>query len=167
MGYRRPKIKEELMINNPLITNGFKIEVVKMHKMLVTDKGVVNDYFDCEAEPLVKMYIKAEYRSAYSRLSGKAKGLFGWIIYELESGKDWLWINKARYMKECNVSLNTYKPAVNELCVSLFLAKSIYMDTYFINPRIFFKGSRVNKYPGNVVIKDESADAITIKGKQV
>ena len=51
------------------------------------------------------------------------------------------------------------------MCI-VVLAKSIYMDTYFINPRIFFKGSRVNKYPGNVVIKDESADAITIKGNR-
>jgi hypothetical protein len=167
MGYKRPKINEEAMANNPLVSTGFKVEVIKMHRSLMTDKGVVNDYFDFEAEPLVRMYVKAEYRNAYAKLSGKAKILFGWIIYELDYGKDWLWINKKRYMKECDVSLNTYKPAVNELCVSLFLAKSIYMDVYFINPRIFFSGSRPKKYPDNVVIKDESADAITIKPKQI
>lgn len=80
----------------------------------------------------------------------KAKDLCWFIIYELNSQQDWLWINKERYMKESHVSLNTYKAAVLELDRYGILQPTVYKDTYWVNPMFFFHGDRIKKYPSKI-----------------
>ena len=79
-------------------------------------------------------------------LSSRARDLFLWITYELDSGKDFLWINKVRYMKECTVSLNTYKESILDLTTAGVITPTVYHDTYWINPLFFFNGDRIKKY---------------------
>ena len=86
--------------------------------------------------------------------SAGAKSLYIHILYELEYGCDYIEINVKRYMKENNISsINTYKDAVKQLSRYLIIYPSVIKGVYWINPKLFFAGSRVNKYPKNVVIK--------------
>ena len=145
---------------NPLVDSEFKIVVRKFKDgSWTTDKGnKVHQLKEIELEQdrFTKVYTRPEARKSVAMLSPAAKSLLIWIIFELEPAQDWLWINSQRYMDEnCLSSVNTYKTAVEELCRCLFIyaALSKYKDTYWINPRLLFCGSRINKYPNNIEYK--------------
>ena len=154
--YKRPEIKEELFKANPLVDSSFRIVVNKITdtKTFQNDDGIlIHKEFEMEKENVTKVYTKPEYRQLISQLSPKAKSLFLWLIYEADSGKDYIWVNKQRYMKENDItSINTYKTAIEELVTSLILATSLVKDVYWLNPRLFFSGNRVNKYPNHVEV---------------
>ena len=111
--------------------------------------------YDLEKENITKLYTKAENRLIISMLSSNAQRLYIWVAYELECGKDYLWVNKQRFMEENHIkSVNTYKTGLEELIRYNLLcptseAKKGY---YWINPRLFFCGNRPNKYPNNIEI---------------
>lgn len=153
---KKPKIDPSMFLSNPLINTDFKVEVIRF-----SDKGSfrtdgdihVPNVLELEKESITKVYTKMEHRLFMSRLSVGAKSLFLWLIYEVDSGEDYLWINKVRYMSETGIrSVNTYKTAVDELSRNLFIYPSLVRDVYWINPRLFFCGSRVKKYKGHVVV---------------
>lgn len=111
---------------------------------------------DLEKTPYCKLFVDAKRRKNVGELSSRGKDLLMFIFYEVETGKDYVWINKGMYMKENNVaSLTTYKTALKELITKGFLAGTAYASNgwYFINPDLFFNGSRVNKFPDKVVRK--------------
>lgn len=109
---------------------------------------------ELEKDASCKVYVDSNRRKMMVVLSSRAKDLLLWLIYEVESGKDWLWINKDRYMTECNIkAYNTYKDARNELIQNSFLQATTTQGVYFINPHFFFNGSRINNFPKNVVRK--------------
>lgn len=153
---KRPNIKPEEFVANPLINSEFKIEVLKFTdtKAFTTDAEQLHlpKEYELEREKAVKVYTKSEHRLFVSKLSPGAKSLFLWLIYEVEAGKDYLWINKQRYMEENSIaSINTYKTAVDELSRYLFIYPSLVKDVYWINPRLFFCGNRVAKYKNHIV----------------
>jgi hypothetical protein len=101
--YKKPEIKEELFKANPLVDSSFKIVVNKLTdtKAFQNEDGIlIHKEFEMEKENVTKVYTKPEYRQLISQLSPKAKSLFLWLIYEADSGKDYIWVNKQRYMKE-------------------------------------------------------------------
>lgn len=109
---------------------------------------------EIESERHCKIFNDAVRRKMMVTLSTRAKELYLWVLYECEGGKDYIWINKKRYMKENKVnSLNTYRSAVKELIVGMFLQPTIASDVYWINPSLFFAGSRKYKFPKNIVRK--------------
>ena len=152
--YKKPKFTEKTLGINPCVNSGFvipvnKIEFVDQYK-LDTDGLFLPLKLEVEAIPYSKIYITADRRLIISKLSSAGKELYLWILYEIESSKDYLWINKNRYMLENTTSLNTFKKALDELIRYALLAYTVVKEVYWINPDFFFKGDRVSKYPKNV-----------------
>lgn len=150
---RKPDLDPEEFKNNPLVGVDFKILIRKLPSGLIEDGGVVvRNEVDVEQEHYTKLFHMSEMRKFVGGLKPSSKSLFLWLLYEVDCGKDYLWINKDRYMLENNVSsINTYKGAIKELSRYLFICPTSFKDVYFINPAIFFNGSRVNKYSDKVV----------------
>lgn len=156
MAYIRPIIDESKFISNPLAGADFKILINKLtdNNTFVNDgENWLPNELSLEKETITKLYVKAENRLIISKLSSKAQRLYIWLTYELEYSKDYLWINRKRYMSENDISsINTFKDAVEELCRYLIIYPTLEgkKDFYWINPRLFFCGDRVKKYPNHV-----------------
>ena len=153
----RVKIKPDMdgmeTAKNPLVAGDFKVLVRKRDKTHHGKGGErIVEPIELEYERYVKVFVEADKRKQMAKIGAPARDLFLWIMYELESGKDYLWINKEAYMKEMDVrSINTYKAAVIELIKQNMIAASGIVDgVYWINPRMFFCGDRKKKYPNNV-----------------
>lgn len=109
---------------------------------------------DEATEPFCKVFTDDKLRARMGKLTPRAKDLLMWIIYETEVSCEWIWINKKRYMAEVGVSsVNTYKGALVELIKSGYILSSVVKDTFWINPALFFNGSRVAAFPNNVKVK--------------
>jgi hypothetical protein len=155
MKKKRPDIDKTQMVNNPLTQTNFRILVdrrtaensFKVHK----DGTKLPLEIEMERERYVKLFNNPDARKSFGLLTGKARSLLMFIMFELDPGQDYLWINKDRYKKEYLVHDDrTYGAAILELVRYLFIQPSVYPDTYWINPRLFFCGSRINKYPNAV-----------------
>lgn len=154
---KKPEIDREKLGNNIFLTN-LKIPVNKLtlHGQYKADKDgdILPVEIELERDMSVRVYIDSARRKQMVALSARGKDLLLWLVYELEGGKDYIWINKDRYMNECGVkSYNTYKEAVNELVRNSFIQATTVSRVYWINPHLFFNGSRINAFPDNVVRK--------------
>lgn len=136
-----------------------KIPVIGQYKvtkeLAVDGKAIMIPVeIEVESEPHCKVYNDARRRKMMVVLSKPGKELFLWLIYEMEAGKDYVWVNKKRYLKENDIkSQNTYRTAVNDLIFNGYIVKTLATDVYWINPTLFFNGSRKSKFPKNVVRK--------------
>ena len=156
MGRRRikPDLGKMVGMVNPLTEAGFKVIVRRKQKVHKDKKGgeVIEDV-ELEHERYAKLFLEGGKRKAVCSLSGSASKLFTWLMYELESAKDYIWINKVRCMEEIGVSsINTYKAALKEVVGSGLIAASLEPDVFWINPRLFFCGNRIKKYPNHVEV---------------
>lgn len=149
--YKKPKFSYKDLGKNPC-TNSLEIPIrnLVMKDQFIKDKE--EDVFDnvtvtVEAISYTKLYITSDRRKIIAALSPAAKELYLWIMFEVESGEDALWINRERFMVENSTSLNTYKKAIEELIRCILLAYTVIKDVYWINPDFFFKGDRIKKYP--------------------
>lgn len=154
-------VVEEKLVNigsNPLAV-GIEIPVVPVYSKDTYKKdedAIVPITIFIEKTPFTKVYNTSENRKIVNNLSSRAKTLLLWIIYEVEAGKDYLWINKSRYMQEVGIkAINTYNEAIKELIRYGLIKDTKAVDTFWINPEFIFNGNRVKKYPKNV-IKHES-----------
>jgi len=156
----KPDMNPEDYKINPLIQNNFKVKVNKMllkHQFKVNTDNVdgkdmlLPAEIELEAEPYVKLFPLASARKILQTLSPSAIKLFLFIAFELEPARDYIWINKARFMKESNIiNRQTFNNAISELIKETVICPSFEPDVYWINPRLFFNGSRINKYKNNL-----------------
>jgi len=138
------------------------------------DEGIrVPKEIEIDSERQVKIYASHGNRILINSLSEKAALLYLWIIYAIEPTKDFVYINKERYMQEKRIkSPKTVRAAINELIDKEVLlpylytplpkqkferkedikerlkqdelAKSKERSTYWINIDLLFCGSRIN-----------------------
>jgi hypothetical protein len=146
------------LVNNPFVSEDFIISVRKItvEKCYKLDKEglLLPVERELEQDNNIKIYTKFEHRIILSEMSSKGQRLFLHILYELEYGVDYIALNKGRYMSENKISsINTYKESIRELTVNLVIIESTIKGVFWINPRFFFAGSRIKKYPKNWVIK--------------
>ena len=154
----RPKFNEDDLGNNTFSNKDRLVIMVKKGLKSVTDKNGKTHYQDHEYEldKYCRLYNSPDNRLEVGKLSSQAKELLLWILYELESGKDYVWINRARYMKESGIkSATTVSKAVCELNTEFIMASKV-REIYFVNPKYFFFGSRINKFRDNVSFKDDT-----------
>ena len=155
--YKKPVIKEEELGSNPCIIP-LQIPVVKWESssFKVDDDGdtMFDEYF-IEVETSLKVYTSYQRRLMYNSLSASSSKLLLWIMMELKNNKDYVWINKQRYMDESGMSYNTLKNSIKELHKNNLIQPTIKTDIYWINPYYFFPGNRVNKYKDNVNITQD------------
>ena len=157
----KPEIDEDKIGMNPF-TVGLKIPVSEQisSKYLVKERNVdvglitVPAEMEFEASPYCKIFVDANRRKRVTDLSARAKDLLIWVVYEVDAGKGWVWINRVRYMEANRVhSVNTYRGALKELIANGFLSGTIFTSTYWINPDILFNGSRIKKFQENLSYK--------------
>ncbi len=157
---KKPCIDESKLISNPFVNSPeFTIrirefreetDVVNLNK--ISNGVILQAAFKIptsrvvEQENYTKLFTRQAFRLHIMALPSRARDLFLWITYELDSGKDYLWINKVRYLAECTVSLNTYKESILDLTTGGVITPTVYNDTYWINPLFFFNGDRIKKY---------------------
>lgn len=148
-----PSFEEKLGLN-PLITN-LRIEVAKRtdySKLTYVDDAFLPVELEMERGKIVKVYASAKNREVVACLNAAAQRLMFWVAFELKPGKDYIQLNKDRFMKENAItSVNTYKSAFATLVRSNILALTVEKNVFWINPEYFFCGSRINKYPDRVV----------------
>lgn len=154
---KKPLIDREKLGDNIFLSN-LKIPVNKlvMAGQYRSDKDgdILPVEIELERDVSVRLYVDSDRRKQMIKLSARAKDLLMWLLYELDTGKDYIWINKDRYMKECGVkAYNTYKDAINELILGHFIQPTTVGRVYWINPHLFFNGSRLNAFPQNIVRK--------------
>lgn len=156
-----PSLKEFDTLKNPMTNMGFVIKVTRagasgrFHKPDI-DGIILPKYVDLEREEYTKVFKNPDLRKVISDMSDRAKSLFLWLLFEVDMGKDYLWINHLRFMEENNISsLTTYKLALKELLMKNLICKSHKRTIYWINPKAFFCGSRPNKYPEHVEVVQE------------
>ena len=153
---KRKNIKPDTtnMGNNPFNDAGFIITANTARegdKFVLEDGLLVPSYYNMENEDIVKFYTSASNRKTITLLSGGALRLFMWIVYEIDYGKDLVWINRKRYMGESQItSVNTFKRSIEELERYCLIHSTKKEEVFWINPRYLFKGSRMKKYSNRV-----------------
>ena len=150
--YSKPKYDYKTLGINPF---SISLEVkVKELELLNAYKKDGDEWLpvtnEVEDTPFTKMFITAERRIIVSNLSPAAKELYLWIMFEIDAGKDALWINKERYMLENHTSINTYKKALEDLIRYAIISQTVVQGVYWFNPDFFFRGDRIKKYPKNL-----------------
>jgi hypothetical protein len=151
---KKPLFTQEDLGINPCVSS-LKISVYEREIKNELEKQSDGSYLPkkilFESTPKTSVYTTTEHRKIISNCSSASRDLFLWLLYETHTKEDYIWINKDRYMKEWGVSLNTYKKALNGLIRYALLVRTIVSGVYWINPEFFFKGSRIEKYPKNIV----------------
>jgi hypothetical protein len=100
-----------------------------------------------DIEPYTKVFISKDNRMIINNLSDKAKSMLLWLIQELESGKDYVFLPRKRYMEEMGISsITTVSNAISELTRYSFIAPSVVKNYYWVNPSFIFRGDRIRKY---------------------
>jgi hypothetical protein len=155
----RPEIDEEKMGVNPFVSS-LVIRAYSVRSGYVPDGAgeesmMVDNMVEMDAESFAKMFDKAENRIVMTGLSFRALQVWTWCMFTVEAGKDYVWVNVSRLMEECRIkSAKTFRSAVTELCRYGYVAPVVGIkNVYWLNPAMGFKGSRVKKYPNNVVNK--------------
>ena len=135
--YKKPEVNEVMLGIIPYVSS-LTIPVVrklfeKQYKK--DDEGdLIPVQQEIEYTEFTKIYTNRERRIIINNLSDKAKSLYLWLIYEIESGKDYIWINKIRYMEELSIkSIDTFKNALIELIRYSLLSLTVIKDVYWIN----------------------------------
>jgi len=147
--YIKTVIDEENLPINPFVS--FLSIAVNEVKQGLKHNGEDNKVL-FEEKGYCKLFTDPKIRQHLSRLTGNAWQMLGWIMSEVKPSKDYLWVNKVRYMEEHKIkSIKTVNKALYELDNQRVIDAIAGMkDVYFINPAIFFNGSRINKYPDNI-----------------
>lgn len=156
MGRKRvlPIIEEDKLGPNPFEQN-LEVWINRKYKKVKNTFGE-DDYVETilEKTPYTKLYDSPlpEKATPVDELPIRSKELYLHILHNIKPGKDWIWIDRVKYMEAMKISsINTFKDAVGSLSVGGYISKhGIIVDLLWINPHFFFKGSRVNKFKNQV-----------------
>lgn len=162
MSYKKkPEINEELMGKNPFMTN-IQIKARSFDKSSTLIKhedgvnlptGTVRNTMLVEEQSYTKIYHDTDYRDIILGLSEKATKLYLYITYRVNSNEDYVWLNNIHFQELMKYKKRQYVECVHELVRYGIITPTIYPETYFINPLIFFCGNRLKKYPENVKLR--------------
>lgn len=151
------EITPDMLGRNPFVEAlTVPVTLLQMHGQYKALKEVAADgkpimlpvEIEIDADKHCKVFNDAKRRDLMMSISARGKDLLLFIIYETDPGKDYIWINKKRYMAESGISsLNTYKTALNAVIMAGFIAPTVASDVYWINPAYFYNGSRLRSFP--------------------
>jgi len=150
---RKPFIDESKLKNNPF-TLGLiiKANMVPVKGLDASGKAV-SIIRPMESQGHTKIFHSADTRNMIINMAPVAIKLFVWIAYNIERNKDWIWLNSDWFNKKAAFSsVNSYKKAVIELIDNGIIIETSIKTVYYVNMRILFFGSRLEKYQDHVVI---------------
>ncbi len=149
---KKKDINEDELIGNPFLVP-LIIPVRRVVQKTKDKDGIPQyGYYDMELVESTKFYLSPDVRALLSDLKGGSAQLLLWIMQKLENNKDYIWIKRSTCMSELGInSINTYKAGIKVLCQLRFIAPVCDTpDIYFINPQLFFNGSRHKRFPENL-----------------
>lgn len=88
--------------------------------------------------------------SWFRELSTSAKDMFLWIGMKLPLSQDYMEITEERYCKEMEVSRATFYSSKTQMLNRLMIPRADRKNTYWINPAVMYKGSRVDAFSDRV-----------------
>lgn len=158
---KRPDIDVKLMGKNPFMTNiQIKARSFEKSETLVKHEDGVNHPIGNVRNPVLveeqvytKIYHDVDYRDIILGLSEKTTKLYVYITYRIQPNEDYVWLNNVHFQDLMKYKKKQYLQCVYELVRYGIITPTIYPDTFFINPMIFFCGNRLKKYPENLSVR--------------
>lgn len=152
---KKPDLSKESLGINPF-SEWLEVLVNKRVKSTINKFGDedIKD-IEFEATPYTKVFGVESARKQVCKLPIRSKELYLDIMHALVSSQDAIWIDRSDYMNRMRItSINTYKGAIAGLTMNAYIAKhDTIREVFWINPKFFFRGSRLSKYPKRIVVK--------------
>lgn len=152
------KIDESKLVFNPfsqdlVIEASLRVDSVAKvkdeHGNLIPASAVI------EKAKSTKVYLSAKNRDRVMQMSSGGQAMYLYIIHSMEPGKDYITIVPEWYQAKAKKgSRNSYLRAIDELITEGYITPTIYKYVYWVNPILLFNGSRPDKYPDNVLVKN-------------
>ncbi len=157
MSRKIPPIDENRLKSNPF-TESLIIPVNERIDTVVTvpdENGkLVPMRTPMDAVKSTKVYHNAGDGDEALSLTAAGMRMYVYIIHKMESATDWIRIMPENYAAKAErCSMKSYKRAVDELIDKKYICTSPFKYTYYINPKKLFCGSRIIKYPNNLMYK--------------
>jgi len=160
---KRPEIDTENMGKNPFMANAVikarawdkeTFILIKTEEGINIPTGKVNNSLLVEEQTFTKVYHDVDFRDRLLLLDEYSLKLATFIIYQLNPNEDFIWINSSLFMSKTKLrDSRIYELAVQSLIRYDIITPTMYKDTYWINPLIFFSGNRLKKYTNNVKVR--------------
>ena len=93
-----------------------------------------------------RVYVRQGYRLHVMALPKEAKSVYLWLMYEIDTNLDYVFLNRRRYKEECGGTWTDLANGILQLTQSGIINNTPIKDVYWINPRFFFQGNRLKKY---------------------
>jgi len=153
MNKKKPIIDEEEIKKSSFKLEDIKIREFKSKNSFSFDSsdGVteINTSINKKVEnsDFTKLYKEnKQNRDLLLTLGREANWLFIFITYEIETGKDYLWINKALFLEKTKLRSKDYNKAIKELLVNNILNVTLYDEVYCVNTSFVYSGDRLKHY---------------------
>lgn len=149
--------KKPIIDEDKLKEHSFIISEIKVREFDINIKGNPNIngitnvnttiHNKLENQDFTKVYKEnKQNRDLLLTLSREANWLFTFIAYEIETGKDYLWINKALFLEKTKLRSNDYSKAIRELIVKDIIKVTLYKEVYCVNTSFIYSGDRLKHY---------------------
>ena len=108
-----------------------------------------------EKQKALRLYRYPDAKNRALNLSAGALRMFVYIQYTLKAGKDYLQMTPTQYERAVGKGgRNVHKKAVEELHRYAYIQPTVQKYVYWVNPCLMYAGSRKDKWPDKVVVKN-------------
>lgn len=154
---KKPVITDDNIGINPFALN-LIIPVNRRYKDVKNKFGDDDKLeFSYEATKFCRVFDAFEHRDDAVRLPIRCKELMYYIIHSMETGKDYVYIEKEVYMANMGIkSVNTFKGAIKGVVNRYIIPHETIKGVYWVNPMYLFKGDRISKFPNRVRVNKEN-----------
>ncbi len=151
----KPDVASENLGINPFIEGLEIIATKRAYKVINSFEQEDVMSYEMEKTPFTRVFEVRGCKEQINMLNIRAKELYLYIMYAVDSGCDHIWINRSDYMKKMGISSRTtFLSAIRSLSDNLYIYPHYRIkDLFWINPHYFFKGSRIHKWQDRVKIK--------------
>jgi hypothetical protein len=122
---------------------GYEAEALKSVTFTLTDSTPYTSVFQTNLLPVMRV------------LTGSSPSLVFYILAHLGYESQRIELEEEKVCEACDFSPATFRRALDQLKTLSILVKSKRKDTYWINPSLFFRGSRIKVFPNNVKAPSE------------
>jgi hypothetical protein len=118
--------------------------------------GTLEKKYLLDSQRYTKLYHSAFWRDVILDLTPKALQVWTYICFDLESGKDYYWVNNTFIVTKFKFKNRQELDDIihNQLIRYSLLAMSTINHVYWINPHIVFCGNRLKKYPKQISVRE-------------
>lgn len=119
-----------------------KAAIVNVGSGDIVGETALMTYKTVDNEQFAKVYTKGV--AKWSGMTPSTARVFEYILNSLKPNDDTVMVYEPIFLEENDgISKNSFYRAIGWLIKNEFIAKSVYPNVYFINPTLFFNGSRL------------------------